>query len=817
MVGVGVESERVVDVKIFNAGVEVVDCVEMVGVETLETVCVETVNYTFHTVSMWAVGEVAKARHALGFKLRAMGTKRTHHLVFKEADGTMRRLLVVGKQIAEGGYSTLWRVIERQPDGKILEYAVKRLLIHELDEEAARMVNVEIEAMTALPVHPNVLALIGHCRRSNQSSGRTEIYMLMELCRGGSMADLLIRHANAAEDRASLPALGGAEVLSAFMDMCHAIAHLHTQHPPMAHRDIKPENFLRSDDSSCWKLADFGSVRRDVFRYQGVGTPLSEEEDRIHKYSTPQYRAPEMSDLYAGEVLDHRVDIWALGVTLYKLLFFKDLFGVAGEEKLAILNFDSSQRLSDDKVVQLLPRGRQQELGAVFAPLLVLLRACLSKRPDDRPAAQGMLQWLMAQRLPPPLPFASEVSLSYCPGIVALTLVGAQGLFPKEGGSKLEAFALVGCGHTRRCTPTVTTRTLSPEWRAVVQLPAHTLMDLEISIWASRKRLPDAFLGCVTLPLHQLLASHAPHAAPHAAASLPEQSYPLQKRSARSRVSGEVSFALEWHPTPAAAHVAATRAAAAAPAATSGGGKEACGAGSFWATHTPAEPQGSASEAVFGGGGGGGTGGAAAGGGAGMFWDTADAHEVPPALPGATPTTTPAVGELIDLTSAIPPEGSGRSGTSAPPPAVAAAEAAWQVRFGEVSAPVNFSSVSFEMETAGDAAASGASSLAPAVADEAAFWAAFDSTPVLGSAAIDPFESAPAPDELTFDAFGAEAAEAPSAGTLWDDLSLLSVAATPGVSTGSQSSGEGAAPADVQQRSKNQIRRDNSVQPSAPL
>ena len=40
------------------------------------------------------------------------------------------------------------------------------------------------------------------------------------------------------------------------------------------------------------------------------------------------------------------VDVWALGVCLYKILFLQDLFGVPGEEKLAVLNFDVEKRVA---------------------------------------------------------------------------------------------------------------------------------------------------------------------------------------------------------------------------------------------------------------------------------------------------------------------------------------------------------------------------------------------------------------------------------------------------------------------------------------
>ncbi len=38
--------------------------------------------------------------------------------------------------------------------------------------------------------------------------------------------------------------------------------------------------------------------------------------------TTPQYRAPELIDLYQRRGLDFKVDIWALGISLYKLCFY---------------------------------------------------------------------------------------------------------------------------------------------------------------------------------------------------------------------------------------------------------------------------------------------------------------------------------------------------------------------------------------------------------------------------------------------------------------------------------------------------------------
>ena len=66
-----------------------------------------------------------------------------------------------------------------------------------------------------------------------------QAFLLMELCSGGSLAELLQRRA-AADEPLSMPLIVGV-----FVDMCTAVAHMHAQ--GLAHRDVKPENFLLSE------------------------------------------------------------------------------------------------------------------------------------------------------------------------------------------------------------------------------------------------------------------------------------------------------------------------------------------------------------------------------------------------------------------------------------------------------------------------------------------------------------------------------------------------------------------------------------------
>ena len=109
-------------------------------------------------------------------------------------------------KLGEGGYSTIWSVRERQPDGAEAEYAVKRVLIDGSDSEQMALVEGEIAAMRSLPPHPNVVALLGFCRKARSGGGGRssldEFYMLLEMCSGGSLAGMLQRrHAAGAKLR----------------------------------------------------------------------------------------------------------------------------------------------------------------------------------------------------------------------------------------------------------------------------------------------------------------------------------------------------------------------------------------------------------------------------------------------------------------------------------------------------------------------------------------------------------------------------------------------------------------------------------------
>jgi serine/threonine protein kinase/tetratricopeptide (TPR) repeat protein len=90
--------------------------------------------------------------------------------------------------------------------------------------------------------------------------------------------------------------------------------HIHQKH--IVHRDLKPENFILVDQAYI-KLIDFG-----VARHQKMNLELTQKQEII---GTFEYIAPEV---LMGNVYDHRVDLYSLGVMLYRFLSGRRFFDV---------------------------------------------------------------------------------------------------------------------------------------------------------------------------------------------------------------------------------------------------------------------------------------------------------------------------------------------------------------------------------------------------------------------------------------------------------------------------------------------------------
>lgn len=256
--------------------------------------------------------------------------------------------VTVEKALAEGGFAVVF-LAKDEANNK--SYALKKIMA--ADHESIKLTTQEIKVMEKLSSSPYIVKMFASDKKQN---GRfTEFWLLMELCPDGHIVDLM----NTRLDRPFTEK----EVLKIFEDCCEGMAVMHNQSPPIAHRDIKPENVLKMGDR--YKLCDFGSSSVHHVIPGENGSNRDDVEDDIAKNTTLQYRAPEQVDLWKGKRIDEKVDIWALGVLLYKLMFFEDAFG---ESTLAILGGKYK-----------IPPGHAYSDG-----LLSLVKAMLDCDPDTR-------------------------------------------------------------------------------------------------------------------------------------------------------------------------------------------------------------------------------------------------------------------------------------------------------------------------------------------------------------------------------------------------------------------------------------------------
>lgn len=219
--------------------------------------------------------------------------------------------VIIREKIGEGGYAYVYRCEDNS--GK--QYALK--YVNCLTPERFEQFKQEANILNSLPEHPNIVKLYA----SDANPKTLIINLLYEYCPLTAMSILLKRM------------MTHEEVLIFFTACASAVALLHSQSPPIIHRDLKPENLLVSLDGVP-KLCDFGSATTKIYKLQKPDEINAVSED-IERNTTQNYRSPEMIDLYKRIEIGPPADVWALGCTLYKLIYRDDLY--KPEERLPIL------------------------------------------------------------------------------------------------------------------------------------------------------------------------------------------------------------------------------------------------------------------------------------------------------------------------------------------------------------------------------------------------------------------------------------------------------------------------------------------------
>src|SRR5262245_62172123 len=267
--------------------------------------------------------------------------------------------LEIQQLIGHGGMGAVYKA--RQPSLDRL-VALKILPSHAASDTGfAERFSREARALARLN-HSNIVAVY----EFGQTSGIP--YFIMEYVEGRNLREIersggLLPH----------------DALRIVQQICDALQFAHEE--GVVHRDIKPENILL-DQKGRVKIADFGIAK--ILGQTEAGTSLTGVRDVV---GTPSYMAPEQRE--SPQLVDHRADIFSLGVVFYELL--------TGELPVGKFNPPSQKAEVDVRVDDVVLRALEKEPERRYQHVVDLETdvAKLSSAPASAPAS------LPPQTLPP--------------------------------------------------------------------------------------------------------------------------------------------------------------------------------------------------------------------------------------------------------------------------------------------------------------------------------------------------------------------------------------------------------------------------------
>ena len=268
---------------------------------------------------------------------------------------------IILAELGRGGMATVYRAKDPNFDRNVAVKVLPRTFLH----DPQFRVRFEREAKTIAALEHTAIVPVYDFGEENGQP-----YIVMRLMSGGTLADKL--------DKGKLPIEEAARIIT---QISPGLFTAHTQ--GIIHRDLKPGNILFDQYDNAY-LSDFG-----IARFAEGDSTLT--GSRI--LGTPAYMSPEQ--IQGDKSLDHRSDIYAMGVLFYQMLVGDTPFQATTPAKVMMMH-----------IMEPVP-NILSSLPTVPNSVKIWLERVLAKDPDDRFSdANEMsiaLQAAMQGKAPPPL------------------------------------------------------------------------------------------------------------------------------------------------------------------------------------------------------------------------------------------------------------------------------------------------------------------------------------------------------------------------------------------------------------------------------
>ena len=282
--------------------------------------------------------------------------------------GTRLGSYEIAAPLGAGGMGEVYRARDARHDRVV---AIKVFPHVKSSPEGAERFLREIRIAAQL-THPHILPLI------DSGESGSVLFFVMPYIEGETLRERVKR-------AGGLPIQEALRILRQVTD---ALAYAHTR--GVVHRDIKPENVLLSDRHAL--VSDFGIAKAigDMSNSGATATMgLTTAPGTI--LGTPAYMAPEQA---GGETIDHRADIYGVGILAYEMLTGRLPFQVTTAQQMIAAHLTK------------LPDPISNSRPGIPSQLAIAVMKCLEKSPADRwqTASELLTAVEASEEVPTPAP-----------------------------------------------------------------------------------------------------------------------------------------------------------------------------------------------------------------------------------------------------------------------------------------------------------------------------------------------------------------------------------------------------------------------------